>query len=322
MPLFFMASTAALFLSLEHRKATEKAPIRNFFLRRLFRIAPLFYCGAAFYTLVRFEERLGQEAPGYYSLARLATTLSFTGGLFPAHIMSVVPGGWSILVEMQFYMFVPIFFAYTRSVRAAAISLAGTVLLAAILRAAAFSLLSRVYPLEVVGQYVTYWLPKQMPFFVSGALLHFALRHWQQSTARVNAVPLMATAIAIIAFTPLALCLPRLNRYAYLPLWLCFGFGVGARQPRLLVNRITRYVGLISFSGYITHFAILHYIARSLPQVLAHSGIQLRGNGYCILLLVLVIVGTGAASTATYFLVEQPGRRLGARFIGFLEART
>src|SRR5947209_15395493 len=46
--LFFVASAFTLFLSQDSRK-NESHPIRNFFIRRFFRIAPLFYVGIGFY---------------------------------------------------------------------------------------------------------------------------------------------------------------------------------------------------------------------------------------------------------------------------------
>jgi peptidoglycan/LPS O-acetylase OafA/YrhL len=48
--LFFVASAFTLCLSYERRK-NEKNPLLNFFIRRFFRIAPLFYCGFLFYTI-------------------------------------------------------------------------------------------------------------------------------------------------------------------------------------------------------------------------------------------------------------------------------
>ncbi len=41
--LFFIASAFILFYSLDNRKFDEKSPVRNFFVRRFFRIAPFFY---------------------------------------------------------------------------------------------------------------------------------------------------------------------------------------------------------------------------------------------------------------------------------------
>ena len=50
--LFFVISSLTLFLSLNQRKKFERRFVLNFFIRRLFRIAPLFWFGIIIYTLV------------------------------------------------------------------------------------------------------------------------------------------------------------------------------------------------------------------------------------------------------------------------------
>jgi len=49
--LFFVISAFTLFLSLSTRRKNEKRPTLNFFIRRFFRIAPLFYA-----ALLSFNE--------------------------------------------------------------------------------------------------------------------------------------------------------------------------------------------------------------------------------------------------------------------------
>ena len=48
--LFYIASAVTLCMSWRHRSALEAAPLRNFFLRRFFRIAPMFYIAIVFYA--------------------------------------------------------------------------------------------------------------------------------------------------------------------------------------------------------------------------------------------------------------------------------
>ena len=48
--LFFVASAFTLFTSLNQRSRSERRPTLNYFLRRLFRIAPLFWLAVLFYV--------------------------------------------------------------------------------------------------------------------------------------------------------------------------------------------------------------------------------------------------------------------------------
>ena len=53
--LFFLVSALTLFFSLDSRRRSERRPTLNFFIRRFFRIAPLFYIGAQLLLLASIE---------------------------------------------------------------------------------------------------------------------------------------------------------------------------------------------------------------------------------------------------------------------------
>ena len=73
--------------------------IVNFYTRRLFRIAPLFWLMIPIYLMWNHS----QHQPGEV----LATAL-FVNGFMPNYIFGVVQGGWSIAVEMSFYLVFPL----------------------------------------------------------------------------------------------------------------------------------------------------------------------------------------------------------------------
>lgn len=67
--LFYVLSALTLFLSMGSRAAQERRPTLNFFLRRFFRIAPLFYCAMLYYLSVAGwlgAAGLGRESAGYH----------------------------------------------------------------------------------------------------------------------------------------------------------------------------------------------------------------------------------------------------------------
>lgn len=49
--LFFMISAFTIFYTLDHAKNTEKSIYVNFYIKRLFRIAPIYWLGIILYTL-------------------------------------------------------------------------------------------------------------------------------------------------------------------------------------------------------------------------------------------------------------------------------
>ena len=104
--LFFVASAFTLFSSLQQRSRSEKRPTLNFFLRRFFRIAPPFWLAILFYV---WWKGTGPQywAPHGIGWLDVLATACFAHGWSPTMINSVVPGGWSIAVEMNFYLLVP-----------------------------------------------------------------------------------------------------------------------------------------------------------------------------------------------------------------------
>ena len=107
--LFFVVSALTLMLSW-HRRHDGVLP---FYIRRLFRIAPVFWLAiAGFLLLDGFDPRYW--APHGIDWRHVLATLTFQHGWHPATITSVVPGGWTIAVEMTFYAMFPIIASVSR----------------------------------------------------------------------------------------------------------------------------------------------------------------------------------------------------------------
>ena len=94
--LFFVASAFTLCRSADQRgaagRAAEAHPLRNFYIRRLLRIAPLYWLALAIYTLrgVLRGETL------FFTPLNIGANALFVHGLVPSANNTIVPGGWSI----------------------------------------------------------------------------------------------------------------------------------------------------------------------------------------------------------------------------------
>ena len=110
-PLFFILSAFTLYLSLDSR-ADEKRKFLKFYLRRFFRIAPLFYL---LMVIVVLDSLIMQKAvPSWQDIL---VNLTFTNNLVPQYSMSLLSDGWTVGVEMLFYLVLPLVFIKVNNIR-------------------------------------------------------------------------------------------------------------------------------------------------------------------------------------------------------------
>ena len=109
--LFFVASAITLCLSMSERSEER---IANFYVRRFFRIAPLYYCAIIFYFFWRVIKNYAEVGdifiPLGYGFVGVFENIIFLHGFDPRNSNFVVPGGWSIATEMCFYAIFPLLF--------------------------------------------------------------------------------------------------------------------------------------------------------------------------------------------------------------------
>lgn len=326
--LFFLASALTLFLSLDSRRRSERRPIRNFFIRRFFRIAPLFYIGALFYH--GYDRSMtGGSGAGGSSLGCILTTLVFLNGWSVPWINRLVPGGWSIAVEMNFYLLVPWLFRKLRGLRDAAQLAFAALLVGGAASSGIRWTLHRwsagASPADVAG-FSWYWLPTQFPIFCLGFVLFFILRPILKGgetdgPARPSPRLLLLLAAYLVASVTFSETALYLGHFLFGIAFLALAWSLALHPTRWLVNPVTRYVGKVSFSAYLSHFAVLDLVEWGLlghwPAFTSH-----RPEVQFAALLATCAALTVLVSTLTYRLIEVPGQDLGRALIAFLEARA
>jgi peptidoglycan/LPS O-acetylase OafA/YrhL len=92
----------------------EPNQISRFYIRRFFRIAPLFYLMLLIYWL-RDAFRLGVVHP----ISEVLVNASFLFNLIPAHITGFVWASWTIGVMVIFYLIFPVIHRWVRTLPAA-----------------------------------------------------------------------------------------------------------------------------------------------------------------------------------------------------------
>jgi peptidoglycan/LPS O-acetylase OafA/YrhL len=330
--LFYIVSAFSLCLSLDQRRRVERHPILNYAIRRFFRIAPMFYVAIVIYLLKPLVlparsapvilDPITWSLEGWHVLV----TALFVNGWHYQSINLVVPGGWSVAVETNFYLLLPFLFRRATSLRRALTLTGASIIASVVLRKVLYLLVaSRIPPADMPGLnvFAGLWLPNQLPVFMLGIVMfrlvdRAALAEPEKiSGRRVAAVYAgLVAAVLFVRFAP-----PRAERlfseHFQIATVLLFGSLLLAYRPyRLLVNSVTAYIGRVSYSVYLMHFVALQLVlwtARSWFTPTFHATVPLAVAFPVVLALAVAI------SSVTYRLIELPGQKLGQYFIARLE---
>ena len=314
--LFFIVSAVTLISSWRERMDG----IGPFFIRRLFRIAPMFWLAIPLYLFFGESYRREYWAPDGISLSRIIETLFFVNGWHPQSINSVVPGGWSIAVEMTFYLLFPLFVRYIRTlVHAIVATLTATVCCYGLnsISSSSFEAIMPGQPAYLIALFREIWFFNQLPVFMIGFAAFFLIHSkWMKlKTASLWIYPLIVVAI-LLPFI-------EIDGLQHIQHALCFGFialclarGAGG----LAVNRLICLLGKVSFSAYLVHFVIIDYLLK----IFLHAPrwitpMNPSGVSFLVTLLVSVLALTVGVSICTYHAIESPMIKIGnkvARLVG------
>lgn len=252
--LFFVASALTLIMSWIARHDGTL----NFYARRLCRIAPMFWLGILFFIWI---DGFGPRyfAPNGIEGIDVVLTSLFLNGFHPESINSVVPGGWSIAVEMSFYLIFPLLAFAIRSWVSA--------LFAFILANAwANNMLQMIWLKradywpgisdDLVSTFLNLWFPSQLPIFMVGFVAFFAIRDGKGRLPIWGIRLLLAGSLAsmvVLALDPTPINLPGITLGLHTAYGLCFGvfaFCLAEGAFKWMVNPPLRYLGKVSFSAY------------------------------------------------------------------------
>ena len=332
--LFFVVSCFTLMKSWQSRRRRDAAPLSSFFIRRLFRILPMYALAAILYAVL--------APPGNnFSWRVLITTMSFTNGWSPNLLGTsdgawvVVPGGWSITTEFSFYLLFPVATSLLKTLSRTIIVLIFSLFLALTTNHIAVAIWIEDCGPRATDQFIYYWLPNQLTVFVIGFVgFHLVTLIGQHHAATVMLrrwrVPAVLTLVVIaIWFSFLALPRNVTLAWPFLPshvlastLFLVLLCVFSVRGRTLLINPAVEWLGRVSFSAYLLHFAVIAGLVTALP-----SGFSVNTSGvHAIirfsLLLALTVGATFVVSLASYLCIEQPMVRFGGWLCDCINARA
>jgi peptidoglycan/LPS O-acetylase OafA/YrhL len=332
--LFIMLSGFLMVFHYQLREAREPWGLtstwRNFWIRRFFRIAPLYYLlllvvfmlGPWLYdNRVIIDTFLGRipQSPARYidnGVTNGLMHVSFLFGLSPDYAYRTPLPDWSIGLEMQFYAAFPFIMLLLKRAgwaRGALVTVAAAILTWGVLE------LSGVhFPMPA-------FLPMKLHVFFCGMLLALALRADRQRALTHAGLALALILIPVGGDATATKVLIRIGLVA-----LFFGLlyhrligGVpGSALASLsssLGNRFFHWLGELSFGAYLWHLVFLHPIAAYF--ITAYGGSMtapVRFLAVTAILLPLVYL----TACITFPAVEKPGQRFAKRLIGTPKPRA
>lgn len=294
--LFFIASAYTLCLSYSDRN-DEIKPVLKFYFRRYFRIFPIYYLGIGIYFILNY---LFKDTSAY-TLKNIFANIFFIHGFIPSANNSIVPGGWSIGVEMIFYLFFPFLFNYIKQGNSIIKGIS-------IILLSQFSLYIIQKTTQVSLEFYYFNILNQLSVFIIG-ILFFLKRRKDYN--------IYFAVIGFLAFTFLGLYtsfnenLFKFRNY-YFALRLtpflaafsfCFLFII-IEKISLLNNIILQKIGINSYSIYIVHFVFAFYL---LPNV---------NNDYgFILTYIFITIASYIIAIVLNKYIEKPFIKIGGSII-------
>lgn len=301
--LFFALSAFSLAWA-NPRAAARPGP---YLVKRFFRIAPLYWLLATLMLLVA----------GWPGTGRVLAEYGFVFNLIPGWHGGLVPAGWTVGVEMPFYLLLPLLLRIR--------GIAGMALAAALATALSWETRRWLEAAMPGSDYPQVALASNAWVFVL-ALLAFRVFERVRGTPREAAAAMAAAGLALGLFglllSPLAARLTGPGN----PDLLLFGLGFAAlclwqalRPSWLLRCRPALWLGERSYSIYLAHFLLILALRPAYARIEGALG---QGGPAYLACLAITLPPLCLAAALGYRLVERPGIALGRWLISRRERRA
>ena len=329
--LFFLASALTLLMSWKRSKDPLNVRATKFFVRRFFRIAPLYYAAIIFYWFVGIKET------GEFSMKVLSATLLFYNAWSPYLIPTVpgwmpVPGGWSISVEFCFYLIFPLLAIIVTSLQRSIIFF----FMALVILIAVQIVGASLYPeisLEARSNFLYFWPLNHLVIFSLGFVLYYCVKSETVSkmisdfniTANASTLGLLGMIFLLSfygqrKFFDWSLGLPPTHLLISIA-FLFWALILLIRPSSIVVNRIIVEVGKVSFSAYVLHFAMLKFVSSILVDLWPLPRVGIFSIPYAAVLIFISVFVTWYISSKTYKYIERPFVLLGKTLIDITAGR-
>lgn len=306
--LFFIVSALTLTMSW-YSRLEESHKIIKFFIRRFFRIAPLFYLAIIYFTFEKFLN-FNLTTFNFSEIPRKGIIYSFLfiNGFFPKYINSIVPGGWSITIEFMFYSITPLILSKIKNINKSIQFVSVCLIITYFLNK------------YIIGyftnneEFLYYNIVSQLPIFLLGILCYWIIK-FDKTKDYISRTSLICIISVIFLF-----CYEPIPYHFLYSLIFVLLIVIQSYFPvQLFSNQVLARIGQLSFSMYLVHFAIIYFLNRM--EWTQHLYVSSKLTSYLTVIItyITVFVGTFFISHFTYKFIEIPGQNFGKKIIKNLD---
>lgn len=312
--LFFVLSAFSLSYAMDKR-AKEKRLLRNFYVRRFFRIAPLFYLLMLLYW-IRDAAVFGV----FHPFSEILVNASLLFNLVPSCITGFVWASWAIGVVTVLYLIFPVIHRYIRNLHRAL-----ALFIFSILTSWSWSYFVKYYGVATgylkaddVGFVWGFGFLQHLPVFACGIIVyHLFFDYFSKTNQKSRQTYGMLFILAFIFFYGVLLTENIQNI-----MWgkkilhgICFSLlvlGLGLKPFNFLVNDKTASLGRTSYSMYLFHPLLIFTVIPVYRRI--YNFIPTDMLGYLSSLLITLFLLT-IISLLSYRYIERTGMAMGEKFI-------
>lgn len=328
-PLFFTVSAFSLMHSTRPYRGTA-GWVRKFYVKRYFRIAPLFYVMSVIYVLIYCTVTFGPLFPvePWPEWDAILLNLTFLFGLTPKHIASLSLIGWSVGAEMLFYVMFPLLLVSLRGIWSALAFVGASHVIGEIAR----PMLDPLASLRFTATVSTMHILTNLRYFAFG-ILAFHIFDYLRTTrlaakdmkfvqaAAIHTIFATLTAIFVIVqslYYSQLKALWHLEMAVWGGLFTVLCVWLTVRPLRLLNWAPIQYLGERSYSLYLIHFPVL-LLLKPFTAFVYYTLQPYVGPWAVGVAVMATYLPTIALSAITYRLIESPGMNLGKRLNSYLD---
>lgn len=318
--LFYVLSAFTLCHSWTVRSQCEINPTANFFIRRIFRVGPLFWTAILFYSI---QNGSGPSfwAPNGIRWWFIPLTALFLHGSHPETINSVVPGGWSVGVEMTFYCILPFLMRTVNSIFSSTLFIIVSLatLHASKCLLSIFQIHIQPYPEEHAYLFQSF---TSMNFFAQLYSFSIGCCCYFISQSRFLK-PIAFLGLGFVSLRGVNLLISGgVEKIISRDVFCALGFGsmllwLQLYPLRFLGNVAIQFIGRISYPMYLCHFAVISLFVKF--DIFNFIG---KGDAASLYLFFIVLSTSLPVSALVHRLIELPGICLGKRLVAMMEGRS